>query len=123
MADAAAEGAACVPVTVCLALGSGHAEEFAAEAPAGARIADVLALPRVRGALSAADADPQALDVGIWGRRLPATHRVRPGDRVEVYRPLRVDPMTARRERFRKQGARATGLFAAPLRAGGKAGY
>ena len=37
---------------------------------------------------------------------------LRDGDRVEIYRPLRVDPKVARRERFRKQGARAAGLFA-----------
>ena len=47
---------------------------------------------------------------------------VRPGDRVEIYRPLKVDPKVARRERFVRQGARATGLFAR-RRPGGKAGY
>ena len=44
------------------------------------------------------------------------------GDRVEIYRPLQVDPKVARRERFRKQGARTAGLFA-HKRAGAKAGY
>jgi hypothetical protein len=33
-------------------------------------------------------------------------------DRVEIYRPLQVDPKVARRERFASQGARTTGLFA-----------
>jgi hypothetical protein len=33
-----------------------------------------------------------------------------------------VDPKVARRERFKKQGARGTGLFA-KRRKGGKAGY
>ena len=37
---------------------------------------------------------------------------LRDGDRVEIYRPLKVDPKVARRERFREQGARAAGLFA-----------
>jgi putative ubiquitin-RnfH superfamily antitoxin RatB of RatAB toxin-antitoxin module len=41
---------------------------------------------------------------------------------VEIYRPLTVDPKVARRERFAKQGARATGLFV-KKRAGAKAGY
>jgi putative ubiquitin-RnfH superfamily antitoxin RatB of RatAB toxin-antitoxin module len=50
------------------------------------------------------------------GRRLSA------GDRVEVYRALTVDPKTARRERFARQGARTTGLFA-KQREGAKAGY
>lgn len=43
-------------------------------------------------------------------------------DRVELCRPLTVDPKVARRERFRQQGARGTGLFA-KRRKGGKAGY
>jgi uncharacterized protein len=43
-------------------------------------------------------------------------------DRVEIYRPLQVDPKMARRERFRRQGARAAGLFARK-REGGKPGY
>lgn len=61
-------------------------------------------------------------DVGIWGRRCGLQDAVREGDRVEVYRPLRVDPKVARRERFRGQGARAAGLFA-QRRPGAKPGY
>jgi putative ubiquitin-RnfH superfamily antitoxin RatB of RatAB toxin-antitoxin module len=44
------------------------------------------------------------------------------GDRLEVYRPLRVDPKVARRERFKGQGARTAGLFA-KRRPGAKPGY
>ena len=47
---------------------------------------------------------------------------LREGDRVEVVRGLRVDPKVARRERFKGQGARSTGLFAR-RRPGSKAGY
>nr|MCU0926665.1 RnfH family protein [Hydrogenophaga sp.] len=47
---------------------------------------------------------------------------LREGDRVEVYRLLRVDPKVARRERFVGQGARRAGLFA-QRRPGSKAGY
>ena len=43
-------------------------------------------------------------------------------DRVEIYRPLRVDPKVARRERFDTQGVKKSGLFA-KKRAGAKAGY
>lgn len=66
--------------------------------------------------------DLQAAATGIWGRKAALGQRLREGDRVEVYRPLQVDPKVARRERFRKQGARAAGLFA-QTRAGAKAGY
>ena len=50
--------------------------------------------------------------VGVWGRKATLNRTLRERDRVEVYRPLKVDPKVARRERFRKQGARGTGLFA-----------
>jgi uncharacterized protein len=60
--------------------------------------------------------------VGVWGRRVVYSHVLHDGDRLEIYRPLRVDPKVARRERFAKQGARTTGLFA-QRRLGGKAGY
>lgn len=49
---------------------------------------------------------------GVWGRKADPGQRLREQDRVEIYRPLKVDPKLARRERFRKQGARAAGLFA-----------
>lgn len=60
--------------------------------------------------------------LGVWGRKVAATHVMRAGDRLEVYRPLQVDPKKARRERFKKQGAKTAGLFN-QRRAGAKAGY
>jgi len=60
--------------------------------------------------------------VGVWGRLASLHQALRDGDRVEIYRPLRVDPKVARRERFVKQGARTTGLFV-KKRPGAKAGY
>lgn len=59
---------------------------------------------------------------GIWGRKSSPNTPLRPGDRVEVYRELRVDPKVARRERFVGQGSRGAGLFA-QRRPGSKAGY
>lgn len=49
--------------------------------------------------------------MALWGRKAGLAQRLRDGDRLEVLRPLQVDPKVARRERFRKQGARAAGLF------------
>ncbi|WP_210546419.1 RnfH family protein [Rhodoferax sp. PAMC 29310] len=60
--------------------------------------------------------------IGIWGRLSNLTQILRDKDRIEVYRPLTVDPKVARRERFTKQGAKAAGLFA-KKRLGAKAGY
>lgn len=63
-----------------------------------------------------------SLHVSLWGRRCRPDDRLRDGDRIEVCRPLRVDPKKARRERFVTQGTRGTGLFAR-RRPGAKAGY
>jgi len=60
--------------------------------------------------------------VGVWGRKAPPGQLLRDRDRIEIYRPLVVDPKVARRERFRRQGARSAGLFAR-RRDGGKEGY
>lgn len=61
---------------------------------------------------------PQLLNqgwaMGIFGKKCSPHTLLRQGDRLEIYRPLRVDPKIARRERFAKQGsAKSAGLFAA----------
>jgi len=69
-----------------------------------------------------ADLALDTLNVGIWGKRYGLNHKLEDNDRVEIYRPLRVDPKVARRERFTSQGAKRAGLFA-DKRLGAKAGY
>lgn len=68
------------------------------------------------------DLDWRAMTPGVWGRPVEWNRVLGEGDRLELCRTLSVDPKVARRERFRRQGARATGLFAR-RREGGKAGY
>jgi putative ubiquitin-RnfH superfamily antitoxin RatB of RatAB toxin-antitoxin module len=41
---------------------------------------------------------------GIWGRVQPGDTPLRDRDRIEVYRPLLVDPKEARRQRYKGQG-------------------
>ena len=67
-------------------------------------------------------ADREAIGCGIWGRKAAAETVLREQDRIEFWRPLRVDPKVARRERFQSQGARNAGLFAR-RRPGAKQGY
>lgn len=67
-------------------------------------------------------ADLRRAVVGVWGRKARLDQVLRERDRVEIYRPLKVDPKLARRERFRQQGARGTGLFAR-RKSGAKPGY
>jgi uncharacterized protein len=66
--------------------------------------------------------DGPGLITGIWGRKAAKETVLRDGDRVEMYRGLRVDPKVARRERFVGQGARTAGLFA-QRRPNSKSGY
>ena len=40
---------------------------------------------------------------GIFGRRVLPETRLAPGDRIEVYRPLAMDPKEARRRRAAKK--------------------
>ena len=80
------------------------------------------ALQQSRVLVNHPELDLNHLLVGVWGRKTSLNHLLRDQDRVELYRPLQVDPKVARRERFRKQGARSAGLFV-KKRAGAKAGY
>ena len=60
--------------------------------------------------------------LGIWGRIVQLTAALKPGDRLEIYRPLLVDPKMSRKKRFKGQGKGRTGLFAR-RRLGAVAGY
>ncbi len=64
----------------------------------------------------------EGLSAAVWGRVVANTYKLQTGDRIELVRGLRVDPMTARRERFNKQGLKKAGLFKTK-RQGAKAGY
>ncbi len=43
--------------------------------------------------------DINSIETGIFSRPVPLGHRVNDGDRVEIYRPLTIDPKEARRRR------------------------
>lgn len=94
--------------------------EIPLQLPAGSTVAQALTASGL--ATTQPELELDQAPVGIWGRKAAREQVLRAGDRVEIYRPLRVDPKVARRERFARQGAGATGLFA-KRRAGAKAGY
>ncbi len=52
------------------------------------------------------EVDPESIDRGIFGKVIkdPAAHQLREGDRVELYRPLKIDPKQARLNRAKKKG-------------------
>jgi uncharacterized protein len=93
--------------------------EIALTLPAGSRVSDALAACALDARFAEALREPL---VGVWSKRVALSHVLETEDRVEIYRPLRVDPKVARRERFKKQGAKSAGLFA-QRRPGAKAGY
>lgn len=65
---------------------------------------------------------PEVFTVCIWGKKTTPNHVLRHLDRIEICRPLTVDPKVARRERFQKQGSNRAGLFS-KRRPGAKPGY
>jgi uncharacterized protein len=78
---------------------------------AGSTLADALRASRLLDGLSPAQAD--ALKAAIWGRGTPLDAPLRDGDRVELTRGLLVDPKEARRQRYRRDGARGKARSAA----------
>jgi putative ubiquitin-RnfH superfamily antitoxin RatB of RatAB toxin-antitoxin module len=67
----------------------GGAQIVSVELPAGARLRDALA----------ASGFHHAGTFGIHGKRASLDQPLAEGDRVEIYRPLAVDPKEARRRR------------------------
>ena len=107
-------------ITVAACLAPRQVREWGLELPMGATVQDALRACGMAESGTASGRDAPA--VGIWGRAAGLDAPLKDQDRVEVYRPLKVDPKVARRERFARQGARSSGLFARQ-RPGGKAGY
>ena len=108
--------------------GPRHVQEQNVQVPEGCTVKEALDLGMNQWLQSKPSADATSLSslqfqqAGIWGRKIPWTQSVKEGDRVELYRPLKVDPKVARRQRFKRQGKGRTGLFA-NRKSGSAAGY
>jgi uncharacterized protein len=108
-------------ITLCILQGPGQVSEHVVEVVPGSTVLSVLSgLPHALSAI------PEVLlaqgMVGVWGRKVQEDRVLEANDRLEIYRPLVVEPKVARRERFGQQGARSAGLFA-KRRPGAKPGY
>lgn len=66
----------------------------------GSTALDAVEASGIVSALPAGAFDPERL--GVFARRVPPGQVLRDGDRVEIYRPLVLDPMDARRRRARE---------------------
>ncbi len=67
------------------------------ELPAGATVADALGAAAEHPPFDTLNLATAA--VGVFGDRVERDHPLQPGDRVEIYRPLDLDPREARRQR------------------------
>jgi len=97
--DAPGSAAPLVRVAIACSPGAGHAFEATLELPAPATALDAV---RASGLLERHPelglGEPL---IGIWGRACAPETLLADGDRVEVYRPLTMDPNEARRLRAR----------------------
>jgi putative ubiquitin-RnfH superfamily antitoxin RatB of RatAB toxin-antitoxin module len=117
-----------IQVTLCCSLGPRHVQEQGLQVPEGSTVQAVLDQGLAQWLQShGADVDASWSSLkfqqpGIWGLKVAWTHGVQAGDRIELYRALKVDPKVARRQRFKRQGKGRTGLFA-NRKSGSAAGY
>jgi hypothetical protein len=70
----------------------------------GTTAAAALRMSRLAEGLDAALLD--SLELAVAGRRCQPTTVLRDGDRLELLRPLIVDPKEARRQRYKRDGVR-----------------
>ena len=104
-----------IGVLVVHSPGARRIEQHALTLPTGSTVAQAVTAAGLADALASCQA-------GIGGRKAVLGELLREGDRVELLRPLQVDPKHARRARFGQQGAGTVGLFAR-RRPGAKSGY
>ena len=93
-----AEPAALLAIEVAYGVAPHEVDLTALQLPSGATVADAL---QASGVLQRYGLSLDGLDVGVWGRACAVDLALRDRDRVELYRPLRVDPKEARRQRYK----------------------
>ena len=92
------EQAGLIAVTVVSSPAPGQVQQRDLQLPLGACVRDAL----TNSGLTAGGAG-EPCKVGVWGQLRSLDHVLRDRDRVEIYRPLCVDPKDARRLRHRQQ--------------------
>jgi len=75
----------------------------ALEVPAGTSATEAIERSGLKKDFPAMAVDENAL--GVFGRKVGADYLMQPGDRLEIYRPLKADPKEIRRQRAKKQGS------------------
>ncbi len=77
----------------------------ALEVPAGTTVADAVTRSKLLEKFPEAAARP--LSCAVFGRAVALTYELREGDRVEILRPLLIDPKQSRREAAERSRAAA----------------
>jgi len=67
------------------------------DAPEGATLEQAIVLSRIQERFPEIDLSQH--QVGVFGKLGKLTDKLRPGDRVEIYRPLIADPKAVRKQR------------------------
>ena len=105
--DDASGGRSRLRVSVAYSPRARVVDEVEVELPEGSKVADALS------ASGLAERYPwlvlETVAIGVWGSFCAASDLLRDRDRVEVYRPLLVDPKEARRLRYREGRAKGGG--------------
>jgi uncharacterized protein len=99
-----AEPAEALGVVVAYSPRAGQVDEVSLSMPVGATVADAVhasGLMQRHPMLALA-----SLRIGVWGKLRQPADALRDHDRVELYRPLTVDPKEARRLRYRQHRER-----------------
>jgi putative ubiquitin-RnfH superfamily antitoxin RatB of RatAB toxin-antitoxin module len=109
-ADRADDTAALLNVEVAYCPRPGETDLVALRLAPGATLADAVQASGIaaRHALAA-----EGLRLGVWGKPREAAGLLRERDRVEIYRPLTVDPKEARRLRYKRHRTSAAATTAA----------
>jgi putative ubiquitin-RnfH superfamily antitoxin RatB of RatAB toxin-antitoxin module len=102
-----ADAPARIAVVVAYCPAPHQIDEVALQLPAHATVADALRASGI--AERHPEIDSAALKLGVWGKLRMPGDALREGDRVEVYRPLQVDPKEARRQRYRSHREKQKG--------------
>jgi len=89
----------------------GRTDLVALQLAPGSTVADAL---QASGVLARHALTLDAVTVGVWFRAAPLETVLRDRDRVELYRPLTVDPKEARRLRYRRRGSKPPAVSGTP---------
>jgi putative ubiquitin-RnfH superfamily antitoxin RatB of RatAB toxin-antitoxin module len=95
-------GAEALAVEVVYCPAPGEIDRVPLMLPPGSTVADAL---QASGLLLRHGLAVEGLRVGVWCRAAALDLVLRQRDRVEVYRPLTVDPKEARRQRYKRHRA------------------